>query len=401
MTFVQAILCAAFIGISGFLGNSAQALVLEFSDEERAAIEGHGPWPTTNLVDPSNRASGNVHAIELGRRLFFDEALSIDGTMSCATCHDPNTGLSDGHETGIGRAHLPRNTPALFNLAFARWFGWGGGADSLWAQSIRPILATDEMAATPQHVTNHIRQTPTLNCLYQKVFGSSPSAEKAETGLVNTAKALASFQETLLTGLTAFDRFRDALQANDLETAAAYPEDAQRGLKIFVGKGRCSLCHFGAPFSNSEFGDIGIPFFLGHGKVDKGRYGGIQKLRASPYSLTGTYSDAPSRQGATKTRHIRLQDRNWGEFKIPSLRNVALTAPYMHNGSLKSLSDVVRHYSEIDEERLHVDGEKILKPLRLSEREQADLVAFLGSLTAPLIQPLTAPSTEQTCSPGR
>src|SRR6185369_2249675 len=127
--------------------------------------------------------------------------------------------------------------------------------------------------------------------------------------------------------------------------------------------------------------DIGIPFFAAPGRVDPGRYGGIRKLRESRANLLGAYNDDPGKESAIGTRHVRIEHRYWGEFRVPSLRNVAKTAPYMHNGHLATLRDVVRYYSELDEDRLHADGERILKPLHLSPSEQDDLVAFLESLS--------------------
>ena len=120
----------------------------------------------------------------------------------------------------------------------------------------------------------------------------------------------------------------------------------------------------------------------GTGRVDTGRYGGIRRLQASPYTLLGAFNDDPKRSTATSTRHVSLAHRNYGEFRVPSLRNVARTAPYMHDGSLATLRDVIRHYSDLDENRLHADGESILRPLRLSDAEIDDLVAFLESLTS-------------------
>ena len=197
---------------------------------------------------------------------------------------------------------------------------------------------------------------------------------------MDVAKALAAFQETIDTGRTPFDDFRDALARGDRAAAARYPLAAQRGLAIFIGKGQCDVCHVGPRFSNGEFHDIGIPFFAAPGRVDAGRFDGIRPLQASRYNLLGPYNDDPTRGTAISTRHVAREHRNFGEFKVPSLRNVARTAPYMHNGSLATLRDVVRHYSEIDEDRLHADGERILKPLRLTAAESDDLVAFLESL---------------------
>src|SRR5262249_11882128 len=157
---------------------------------------------------------------------------------------------------------------------------------------------------------------------------------------------------------------------------------ARRGLKIFVGKGNCSACHSGPAFSNGEFHDTGVPFFVAGGGVDPGRHGGIKKLLANPFNLLGRFRYDRAGKAAVQTRHVASEHRNFGEFKVPSLRNVALTAPYMHNGSFATLADVVRHYSELNVDRLHADGEKLLlKPLRLSAEESADLVAFLETLT--------------------
>jgi cytochrome c peroxidase len=214
-----------------------------------------------------------------------------------------------------------------------------------------------------------------------------------EAVLVATGKALAAFQETLVSGRTPFDSFRDALARNDTAAMAPYPADARRGLKIFVGRGNCSVCHVGPLFSNGEFADIGVPFFLPRGGVDAGRHDGIRQLRASPYNLLGPHNDDRSGGVAVRTRHVELRHRNFGEFRVPSLRNVARTAPYMHNGSLATLRDVVRHYSELDEDRLHADGERILKPLRLSDGETSDLIAFLNSLSD-----ISAPFRRRTAS---
>jgi cytochrome c peroxidase len=124
-----------------------------------------------------------------------------------------------------------------------------------------------------------------------------------------------------------------------------------------------------------------VPFFVAPGKVDPGRSHGLEVLRKSRFNLLGRHNDDPARSTATGTRHVEPQHRNFGEWRVPGLRNVARTAPYMHNGSLATLRDVVKHYSELNEERLHADGEKILRRLDLSDTESEDLVAFLQSLS--------------------
>ena len=361
---------------SGEAGN-----LLTFTQTEIARILQHGPWPMPWVRDASNRVSGNPQAIEFGRALFFEPRLSGKGTASCATCHLQERHFTDGKPRGEGFGPLDRNTPSLYNVRYNRWFGWDGAADSLWAQSMRPILDKREMAASTTHVGTLLRNDERLAQMHAQAFGAWPP-EDDDAATVNAGKALAAFQETLESGRTAFDEFRDAMARGDRAAAARYPAAAQRGLKIFVGKGNCFVCHFGPNFTNGEFADIGIPFFAAPGRVDPGRYEGIRRLQENRANLLGEYNDDASRATATGTRHVALEHRNWGEFKVPSLRNAAKTAPYMHNGHLGTLAEVVRHYSDLNEERLHADGEKILKPLKLTPQEAADLVRFLESLGA-------------------
>jgi len=352
------------------------ALLLSFfTEDEKLKILSHGPWPPPPRRDPSNRVSGKLEAVVLGERLFYEPRLSGTGSVLCATCHVPFRGLQDGRPKGFGLEAVDRNTPTLFNVGFQRWYGWDGGHDSLWAQSIRPLLDPREMRSSPKTVSAFIRKT--YRAGYERAFGRTPPEDDDEM-LADVGKALAAYQETLVTARTPFDDFRDSL-LNEKEDA--YPESAKRGLKIFIGKGNCNLCHFGPQFTNGEFADTGIAFFIAPGKVDAGRNEGIRKLKADPFNLLGRFNDDATGATAVATRHVDAQHRNFGEFRVPGLRNVAQTAPYMHNGSLATLTDVVRHYSEINEDRLHSDGEKILKKLALSEQEIDDLVAFLTSLS--------------------
>ena len=351
------------------------------SNTEVAKLLRHGPWPAQWQPDPSNRVSGQPAAIALGRDLFFSPKLSGDGKISCATCHHPGRGWTDRLAQGLGTTKLDRNTQSLFNVRLNRWFGWDGQNDNLWAQSIRPLLYPKEMYASAEHVEGVLSDAPELSPAYQAVFGTAPKATRPEETLVNVGKAMAAFQETIVSGRTPFDRFRDALAKGDETAAMAYPAAAKRGAAIFFGRGNCTFCHTGPNFTNGEFQDAGVPYFLGPGRVDKGRYAGIAKLKASNLTLAGDYSDDPAKSGAWKVRGVRALHRNFGEFKVPSLRNLTQTAPYMHNGSLATLEDVVRHYSEIDVERLHADGTRVLAPLHLGEREIQDLVAFLESLS--------------------
>ena len=369
----------AFGALMTFGAAAQPTAVLPFSDVETRRILAHGPWPPPAQRDPSNRVSGNPAAIALGAALFRDPRLSGNGAIACATCHRADRGFADGLPKAHGLVTVDRNTPSIANAHLQRWYGWDGAGDSLWAQSLRPIVDPREMGSDFARLAATVRGDPDLVRGYRQAFGAPPSFDD-EAVAVDVAKALAAFQETIVTGRTPFDDFRDALARGDRAAAARYPLAAQRGLAIFIGKGRCDVCHIGPRFSNGEFHDIGIPFFAAPGRVDAGRYEGIRRLQASRYNLLGPFNDDPTRGTAVSTRHVASEHRNFGEFKVPSLRNAARTAPYMHNGSLATLSAVVRHYSEIDEERLHADGERILKPLRLSEAESDDLVAFLESL---------------------
>jgi cytochrome c peroxidase len=315
--------------------------------------------------------SGKPEAIALGERLFFEPRLSGTGSVLCATCHVPFRRFQDARQRGFGLEEGDRNTPSLMNVGRYRWYGWDGAQDSLWAQSIRPLLDPKEMRASPSHIAKVLRTL--FGAEYEKAFGRTPPADDEEL-MVDAGKALAAYQETLVTKRTPFDDFRDGLSTD-------YPLAAQRGLQIFAGKGNCSVCHFGPQFTNGEFADTGIPHLAGKGRVDPGRYEGIKKVKSSPYNLLGRFNDDATRANAVGTQHVDLQHRNFGEFRVPGLRNVALTAPYMHNGSLASLRDVVKHYSDINEDRLHTDGEKVLRKLNLSPEEINDLVAFLESLS--------------------
>jgi cytochrome c peroxidase len=369
-------------GAGLLVGGTATAQpVLDFGPTEVRGIGQHGPWPPPAARDPSNRASGDPRAAALGQRLFFDPRLSATGSIACATCHAPERAWTDGRARGAGLAPLDRNTPTLLDVALHRWFAWDGRSDSLWSQGLKAILDPREMGASARHVATLVGADPALGCLYERAYGPRHGAD-AERVLVDVGKALAAFLETIRSARNPFDDFRDALLHGDRSKAAAYPLAAQRGLRIFVGPGRCSVCHLGPQFTNGEFHDVGIPFLVGPGRVDGGRHEGIKRLRADPFNLLGPYSDDATGAAATKTRHVEPQHTNFGQFKTPSLRNVARTAPYMHDGRLPTLRDVVHHYSQLDTERIHTHGEQLLRPLRLSEAEVDDLVTFLESLTA-------------------
>jgi cytochrome c peroxidase len=400
-----------------------------WSAEQRARILSLGPWPPappTHVVSQRstlNPLSGNAQAIAWGEQLFFDPRLSAQGKVSCATCHRPEQGYSDGRATALGVSDGTRNTMALFNLVDQRWFGWDGGADNLWAASIRPLLDAREMGSSAQHIATLLQssQATTLQSLSEVVLkalgegegqsegerqgkANAAASVRRDLAMVTVAMSIAAWIETIESPRTAFDRYRDALaltpeasvQALDKGSRHGFSPAAQRGLQLFVGKGNCWLCHGGPQFTHGEFHDTGRPFFLPkNGGVDAGRYRGIERVRQDPYNLRGRWSGDQKGTRAMLLENTVLQHRNWGEWKIPSLRNLVQTAPYMHDGSLATLREVVLHYSELNEERLHADGEALLKPLRLSSQDIDDLVAFLESLSPREPQPLRASALER------
>ena len=361
-------------------GATAADAPVQFTSDEIARIVAFGPWPPPATRDPSNRVSGEPYAIDLGRKLFFDPRFSPNGYVACVACHQPDRAFTDTLARAHALAPVDRNAQTLANLRQQHWYGWGGTSDSLWMATLRPILDPRELGSSPQVVAHGMRTGDGMACRYELAF-KRPVPADDEAVLVDVAKALAAFQETLTTGRTPFDDFRDALARGDQPAQARYPHAAKRGLRLFVGRGNCFVCHSGPNFSNGEFHDNGVPFFIRPGVVDPGRYDGIRNVRTSPFNLLGRYNDDRSRVTAQTTRHVQLEHRNWGEFRTPSLRNVAVTAPYMHDGRFPTLRDVLRHYSELDEDRLHADGERILRRLNLTPGEMSDLLAFLETLT--------------------
>ena len=333
---------------------------VQFTQAEVRAILAHGPWPAPLATDLTNRASGRPAAIELGERLFFDARLSLNGRFSCATCHVPERNWTDNKVRGAAAAEVDRNTPTLMNVRLGQWYGWDGGADSLWSQSIRPILDPRELGATPHHVAELIRKDEQLSCRYRRALGEPPPPSDDEAVLVNVAKVLAAFQETFETPPTPFDRFRNALARGERPPAGTYSEAAQRGLKIFVGKGNCSSCHSGPNFTNGGFANNGF-------SAEPGRPEGLKMAQASRFNLAGRYNDDPLKAARA------IEKPEAGAFKVPTLRHLMLTAPYGHDGKRETLAEVVRHYSE--------KGSAALPALKLTAAEETDLVVFLESIS--------------------
>lgn len=382
----------SLLGLLWWAPVTAGTPALYLEPETIEAILSHGPWPPKPTRDRSNRVSGDPAAIRLGADLFGDSRLSVDGRLACSSCHRPDYGFTEPKARSEGRTLLARNTPSLWNVGGQLWFGRDGANDNLWAQSRRPILAPDEMASDAGHVQRLIRDDAGLAACYQAAFGRAARDAPAEAVLVDIAKALAAWQETLISPPTPFDRFRDALAVGDMEAAKAYPDAARRGATLFVGQARCAFCHVGPRFSSGEFHDVGIPYFLERGVIDPGRQAGLKALKASPFTRLGRWSDDADGVSGFATRYVRPRHADFAAFRVPSLRGVAETAPYMHAGTLAALEEVIEHYNDPPLNQLHADDARVIRPLGLTDREKADLLAFLRSLSPREPAPVPAPA---------
>ena len=343
----------------------------DFSAEQVRLILQHGPWPLPWQPDRSNRVSGNAAAADLGRRLFFDARLSPSGRVSCSSCHRPERAWTDGRPQGRGLMPGRRNTPGLADVRLVRWFGWGGAGDSLWGQSLRPLLDPIEMGASAEHVQAYLGASPELAGAYTAVFGRAPGAADTQATLVDAAKALAAYQETIVSARTRFDELRDALARADWTSAARYPPEARRGLALFIGQAGCSTCHAGPAFTTGGFAAAGRTGGRSGVEPDQGRREGIATLLASPFNQAGRFNDDPARRVGWDAAELMRQQQRPGapQFRVPGLRNVMRTAPYMHDGALATINDVL--------------GEHPAGGPRLSRTETADLIAFLATLSPP------------------
>jgi cytochrome c peroxidase len=362
-------LAAGFVGALALVAGLGLALPTDpppWRPDELASIGSLGPWPPPAVRDASNRVSGRPEAAALGEALFHSTRLSTVGGLRCASCHEPWRHLTDGRARALGAEAGARNTPSLLNVRMQHWFGWDGANDSLWSQSIRPMLDVREMRTEAAHVAQALREDETLKRLYALAFGHAPPADD-EAALVDAGKALAAYQETLTSGRTPFDAFRDALAHGDFDAAARYPVPAQRGLRLFIGSGRCIACHAGSNFSDGEFHRSLVVSKLPDGTRDNGRVLGLEKLLASPYARNGRFDDeinAAPRPAAPQAEA--------GAFRTAGLREVSATAPYMHDGSIANLCDALQPHAA-------PEGRPV-PALTLAERR--DVVAFLRTLSA-------------------
>ena len=269
--------------------------------------------------------------VELGKQLFFDKRLSGDNSVSCASCHDPKKGWSNGDKTaeGIGGQRGGRSAPTVINAAYQSFQFWDGRAKTLEQQALGPIANPIEMNLPIEQAVQKIGAIKGYQEQFQKVFGEPVSAQ-------NIAKAIAAFERTALSGDAPFDRVRGG-------DDSALSVQAWEGMQLFFGKANCSSCHSGPNFTDNGFHNIGVSF--GNEKPDMGRF-----------------------------EHSKLAGDK-GAFKTPTLREIARTAPYMHDGSIATLEEVVEYYDKGGTPNEFLDEE--LYPLKLNADQKAALVAFL------------------------
>lgn len=287
--------------------------------------------------------------IALGKQLYFDGRLSRDNTVSCASCHDPRKGYSNGERfaTGVGGKKGGRSAPTVINAAYNMFQFWDGRAGSLEEQALGPIQNPIEMNMTLTEVVAKLNAIEGYRKQFQQVFGTDVTSE-------GIAQAIAAYERTVLSGDAPYDRFK----AGDKD---ALSESAQRGMKLFFGKAHCSACHVGPNFTDNAFHNVGVG--MDQQQPDVGREA-ISKLEG---------------------------DR--GSFKTPTLREIAKTAPYMHDGRFDTLSEVLDHYSGGGIANDYLDEE--IYELKLTVQEKADLVQFLteglSSDSYPLHEPPVLP----------
>lgn len=399
-------------------------LPVELTVAEVALILRQSPLPAVP-PSPTNRVADDPRAARLGQALFFDTRLSPNGELACASCHVPELGLADRRPLGRGLGDLGRHVPHLWNVGHGRWFFWDGRADTLWAQARQPMEHPKEQGYARTDLVRLLAGDADLRAAYEAIFGALPDASDLERFpegakpdpfepwhehavrwngmaaedradvdgvLANVGKALEAYERLLVSRDSAFDRFVRGLRTQDERLLGALSDPAVRGLALFAGRGRCLTCHHGPNFSDGEFHDIRLPIPEDLAR-DEGRFRGIRLLKMDPFNAIGPHSDAPTGLARMKVERLSLQRETWQAYKTPTLRNVALTPPYMHLGQLATLADVVSYYSTMDGARpLGEHMEDVLVPLELSEDESADLVAFLESLTgAPLPDHLLVP----------
>jgi cytochrome c peroxidase len=374
----------------------------DFSDAEKDTIASLSLSALPPLrEDSTNRYDNDADAAALGSIWFFDQGLSGDGTVSCATCHKPDRQFQDDLPQAAAIGNGNRRTMPLAGVARDPWFFWDGRRDSLWAQALVPLEDPREHAGNRTAYAHFVKVR--YGDRYERLFGplpdlsgvpadASPLGSAAERAVwnamtavqrdgvnrvfANIGKAIAAFERSIEPQPSRFDRFADALAGGATVDDATFTGQEIQGLKLFIGKANCVTCHNGPRFTDHDFHHTGVPPLDGF-PIDRGRVVGSALVAADPFNCFGRYRDG----GEDACGELRFMRTDGPElirgYKTPSLRGAADRPPYMHAGQLASLEEVVAHYADAP---TSVEGENEIHPVQLSERERAALVAFLKTL---------------------
>ena len=357
--------------------------------------------------DRSNRYEGIPGAAELGKNIFFDKRFSSNGQVACASCHDPKQQFQDGRALGLGVATGARRTMPVIGLTHSPFLFWDGRKDSAWSQALGPL----EDAA--EHGGNRTAYVQVLRANYRKeyeaVFGpmpnltrlprdagplgddkqrtawnalDAPTREAVSRIFANMGKAIAAYEKTLQYGESRLDQYLEGVSRRDTQAYQALTPQEKSGLRVFIGKGQCVTCHNGPLLTDQHFHNTGIPQ-RSDTKPDLGRRTAIAKVVKDEFNCLGPFSDARE-EDCDELRFIAQDEHALdAAFKTPSLRNVALRAPYMHAGQKVTLADVVDHYRTAPVSSI---GHSELQRIDLSDQEARDLVAFLLTLSGPILE---------------
>lgn len=333
------------------------------------------PVPPDNPMTPAK--------VKLGDKLFHDKRLSADGTVSCATCHDRKKAFTDSPlkvSEGVGKLTGTRNAPTVVNAAYMHTQFWDGREPDLEGQSAGPFINPVEMKL-PNHdpILKIVRSDAEYKRLFQQAFNKSGK----QIAMKHVQKAIASFERTIISGNSAFDRFHFGGDERAMNRKAV------RGLKVFLEQGRCVSCHTisqtHALFTDSRFHNLGIGFE----RIDKDVYKLASAYRKAKRKGIDIDVEVLTNKNTSELGRfaVTTESRDMGSFKTPTLRNVAVTAPYMHDGSLKTLKDVVKFYNNggrVKESDPTFDFQSGgIRSLDLSDKQIDDLVAFMEALTSP------------------
>jgi len=377
-------------------------------------------------ADPTNKFSYNPLAVKLGHKLFFDKRLSSNVNVSCASCHQPEKSFTDGLPKSKGISETNRSAPTIIGIAYSAWFFWDGRSDSLWSQALGPLESGVEHGGNRSQFAQLIASDTNYRRLYEKIFGSlpdlsdknqfkenaaplgnrksdndwyamSPADQKTITQIyVNIGKSIAAYERLLMPAPARFDKYVEAVLNNALEQAnTILSADEIAGLKLFNGKAMCITCHQGPLFTHHGFHNTGVPdpasirpkitlkYMAKKYKpiLDEGRYKGILLALKSEFNCLGEFSDAKQEDCAELKFANKKRDETLGAFKVPTLRNIAQTAPYMHAGQFKNLAEVLQHYNTIPVAPV---GHTDLLPIKLTQKELKQLESFLYTLSSPL-----------------